>query len=232
MGFTRTATVNESISATSNPHVDTLVLGVVSGTTELNYSRSINSSLDISPFLPTITNQTFSYSSGSVSASLAVMMNGTVQVNFHGGSYKLTSFALSATVKANGTSETVKGALETFPSGLIYLVRVSGALPAMPSSEGLALQNFTLPVLSSGLLGGVATPELAANSTSGTFSISLTLLSTSLPLTDPVASPVEQVASIGIGAGAAASVLALGLGVRRRRARMAEEKAKPDYAVD
>jgi hypothetical protein len=233
MGVSHSFTVNESVSATSNVKYDKLILGVVSGTTELNYSRSINSSLDVSPFLPAISNQTFSYSTGSTSASVAIAKNGTVPVKFHGASYKLTSFSLSAKVSANGTSTTVTGALETFPSGLVYLLKVSALVPALPDLQGLASQNLTLlGIPSTGGLLGANTPLLATASVSTTVTATITLLSTSLPLTDPTASPVEQVASIGIGAGAAVSVLALALGVRHRRSSRAEEQVKPEYAVD
>ena len=65
MGTSHAITVNESVSATSNAGYDKLILSVVSGNSTFSYSRSINSSLEVSPFLPSVTNQSFSYASGS-----------------------------------------------------------------------------------------------------------------------------------------------------------------------
>jgi hypothetical protein len=228
MGVTQSFTVNESISPTPNVSYDKLTIGVVSGSTEFNYSRSINSSLDVAPLIPAITNQTFSYKSASSSASVAVAKNGTVPVAFHGASYKLASYSVVASFVVNGTSEKINGALEAFPSGLVYFVTVSAPVPDL---AGLAALNMTLPSLSS--LSTLSAPlQSLGGSTSGAVVVSLTLLSTSMPLNSPTASPVEQVASIGIGAGAAVTVLALGLGVRHRRNQQPEQPARTEYSVD
>ena len=58
MGTSHSIVVNESVSATSNTKYDNLILSVSTGNSTFTYSRSINSSLEISPFLPSITNQT------------------------------------------------------------------------------------------------------------------------------------------------------------------------------
>jgi hypothetical protein len=227
-GFSQSFTVNESISPTPNLSYDKLIIGVVSGSTEFNYSRSINSSLDLAPFVPAITNQTFTYSNASASASLSVAKNGTVPVMFHGASFSLASYSLSASLTVNGTSEKVSGALETFPSGLIYSVKVSAPVPDL---AGIGALNMTIPSLAS--LSPLSTQlQQLGGTSSGTVSLSLTLLSTSMPLNGPSASPAEQVASIGIGAGAVATVLALGLGVRHRRSHQPEQTVQSEYSVD
>src|SRR5208283_999210 len=82
MGTSHAITVNESVSATSNAAYDKLTLGVVSGNSTFSYSRSINSSLDVSPFLPAVTNQSLAYTSGSTSVSASILKNGSSSIKF------------------------------------------------------------------------------------------------------------------------------------------------------
>jgi hypothetical protein len=228
MGVVHNITVNASVSTTSNVGYDKLMLGIVSGGSDFNYSRSINSSLNISPFLPSVTNQSFAYASNGTSVSLNIMKNGSVPVQFQGGSYQLTSYSLNANIKTNGTAQAISGALLTFPSGLIYSVSVSAALPNLQSLQALSAQGIVMPNYGAGVN---PFQSLAALPT-GTVSLSFTLLSTSLPLAGPSSSTTEQAASIGIGAGAVVSVLALSLGVQYKRKHEPEAQTKPEYSVD
>ncbi len=232
MGTSHSVTVNESLSATTSASYDKLILSVVSGNSTYSYSTQINSSLDVSPFVPSISNQSFTYTSNSTTVSVSVMKNGSTPVQFHGSSYSLTSYAVKAAATSNGTTETVDAGLLTFPSGLIYSVKASIPVPNIDS-----LGNLTVPGLTTGAgLGSLGLgPDTAVSSiatTSGTATLSVTLLSTSLQLSGPASSATEQVASIGIGAGAVAGVLALGLSVHNRRRHKPEAAPKPEYAVD
>lgn len=213
-GQSHSLTVNETVAATSSPSSDTLILKIAAQTWNLNYSRSINSSSDVSPFIPSITNQTFSYGSGANSVTISVVENGTLSINFQGHQYTLTSYSLSASGVDNGSSIAITGALTTFPSGLVQSLRLSSNGLSLPASE---------------------IPNVPANVTSsaGPVSVSATLLSTSLPLTADSPSTVGQDASIGLGAGAAASALALGLGVRHRgKSKAAAPQQNPEHWVD
>jgi hypothetical protein len=246
-GTTHSLIVNESVAATSSASQDRLAVGIVYGGSDLNYSRSINSSEDVSPFLPSISNQSLSYTSGSTSATVSVAKNGSDSIQFHGSSYALTSYALAVGLTSNGTSQTIAGAVAAFPSGLVYSVKLAAQIPTLGGLTGLGEQNFTIPGLT-GLtgLGGLTGDSLqipGLNSTMGLGSLlglttesevtlTVTLLSTSLPLTVAGSSTMDQAASVGIGAGAVVSVLALGLGVRHRRSHPAAQGPKPDYAVD
>jgi len=225
MGVSHSITVNASVAATSNVGYDKLMLGIVSGSSDFNYSRSINSSVAVSPFLPSVSNQTLHYASNGTSVSLNIVKNGSVPVQFHGGSYPLTSYALSASIVTNGTARAINGSLRTFPSGLIYSVSLSAPLSSL---QGLGSQGIVMP----GYGTGVNPFQSLTGLTTGTISLSLTLLSTSLPLAGPSSSTTEQAASVGIGAGAVVSVLALALGVQYKRKHEPERQAKPEYAVD
>jgi hypothetical protein len=224
-GVTSSLTVNETVTTTSSPSYDNLILSVVTASWNSSYSRSINSSSDVSPFVPSITNQTFTYGSTAGSLSATVVKNGTIPLQFQGASYSLTSYSLTAKAVYNGSTSTDQGSLATFPSGLVY----SAALKVTyPSFSGAGLQ---------GLWGDLNSSALAINGSafSGavTASIGVTLLSTSLPLKASSASAAAQVVSIGIGAGAVVSALAIGLGVRYRgknKASLPEEK--PEHWVD
>jgi hypothetical protein len=220
-------TVNESVSATSSPSYDKLILSIVSGNSTFSYSRPINSSMDVSPFLPAVTNQSFAYTSGSSNISVSLVKNGTSLLKFDGGSYGLTSYSLVTNVSFNGTTESIDGAISAFPSGLVYSVKLAEALPSLQGLTGLGALGGTLPGFNTTLgLGALSSPDL------GPVTLSITLLSTSLPLSGPHSSTTEQAASIGIGAGAVVSVLALGLGVRYKHRHDASQQPKPEYSVD
>jgi hypothetical protein len=235
-GVSHAITFNESVSATSNVNYDQLILSIVSGNSTFSYSRSINSSLDVSPLLPSISNQSFSYASGSSSVSLSVLKNGSTPIQFQSKSYDLTSYALAAKVNSSGTIDTASGALLTFPSGLVYSVKISAPVPNLMGAQGLGAQGLVIPNLNltsgiGSLAGGSLFQGLTA-APSGTVTLALTLLSTSLPLSGPTSSTNEQAASIGIGAGAVVSALALALGVRYKHKHQVEPQAKPEYSVD
>ena len=226
-GVTHSLTVNETVATTSSPSYDNLILSVVTASWNSSYSRSINSSLDVSPFVPSITNQTFTYGSATASLSVTISKNGTIPLQVQGASYSLTSYSLSTKAVYNGSTTTEQGALSTFPSGLVYSAALTVTHPSFP---GAGLQGFS---------GGLNYSSIAINafgsSTPGpvTASIGVTLLSTSLPLKANSASAAAQVVSIGIGAGAVVSALAIGLGVRYRgknKAPLPEEK--PEHWVD
>lgn len=236
MGVSHGFTVNESVSATHDVNFDTLILTIVSGNSTFSYSRSINSSLDVSPFLPSITNQSFSYKSGSSTATLSIMKNGSAPVQFNGGSYSLTSYSVKAIVTSNGTTTSTSASLLTFPSGLVYSVKDSVSVPNLQGLPALGTGSLVLPGLGSTSLGSIGLGSSSILSlgagASGNLVLSINLLSTSLPLTGPSPTLSAQAASIGIGAGAVISVLALGLGVRFRHRHQADTTPRPEYSVD
>lgn len=226
-GQSKTFTVNETVAATSNPDHDDLILSFTSTGWTLNYSRSVNSSDDLSPFVPAVSNQTFGWigARGSVTADL--IKNGTVSVDFQGGSDSLNSYSITGSLSANGSTVGIQGALETFQSGLVDSARLDLSFPTIETSvvEGMLtdLNSSTLSVLN-----GLSTPGLGT----GTATLAVTLLSTSYPLNTSSPSEIARVASVGIGAGALVS-LAVGLQVRRRGKHVQPEpEAKAEHWVD
>lgn len=227
-GQTNSFTVNETVSVTSNPSYDNLILGVVSAGQTFNYSRTVNASDDLSPFIPSISNQTFSSTSGSSTVKVNVLKNGTIPLGFQGTSYTLTSYSLAGSLSSNGTVVTVQGALTTFQSGLVNTAAVTVDYPTLSAS---AQQGIDLAGNSSSFPFAAGLASLP--STQGTLSISVTLLSTSLPLNASSPSSTARVVSVGIGAGAVVSALAIGLGVRRHNKHAAPApEEKPEHWVD
>lgn len=227
-GQSKTFTVNETVAATSNPAYDNLILKFASGGWTLNYSRSVNSSDELSPFVPAISNQTFSWASGSGSVTANLVKNGTVPITFQGASDTLNSYSITGSVSANGSSAELQGGLTTFSSGLVDSAHFDLSFPTLetPAVEGL-LTGLNSSSLS--ILNGLAAADLGV----GTASLTVTLLSTSYPLNTASPSETARVASVGVGAGALVSALAVGLVVRRRgkHAQSAPE-TRPEHWVD
>jgi hypothetical protein len=142
-GVSRSLTVNESITPTSNQAFDQLVLKVLSTGWNFNYSRSINSTLALFPFLPSVSNQTFSFARGQSRVSLAVARNGTSTVAFQGDTYKLSSNTLSVNYATANSTGSLTGAFYTFPSGLLYSLK--GSVDGT-SSIGVTLLSTSLPL--------------------------------------------------------------------------------------
>ncbi|HUI85835.1 MAG TPA: hypothetical protein VLY21_01605 [Nitrososphaerales archaeon] len=119
-GATSSITVNESVSAGPKAGLDILGLAVASAGANLSYSREVNSTLDLFPYLPAISDQNLSFSYGGYQLAADVSQNGSSAVVFQGGSYQLSDYAFSASVVSRGGSGTGRGSAAVFPSGLVY----------------------------------------------------------------------------------------------------------------
>jgi hypothetical protein len=146
-GVSRSLTVNESITPTSNQAFDQLVLKVMSASWNFNYSRSINSTLALFPFLPAVSNQTFSFANGQSRVSLAVARNGTSILAFQGGTYKLSTYTLSVNYATTNSTGSITGAFHTLPSGLLY--SLNGSIDGT-SSIAVTLLSTSLPLNAAG----------------------------------------------------------------------------------
>src|SRR5712691_1716329 len=116
-GVSRSFIVNESATHTSKPALDRLFLSVTSSSSNFTYSKFVNSSLMIQPFLPAVTNQTLSFGSNKTSVSIKLTQNGTAPLTFQGSTYTLTSYTFSAHFSARNLIGSAEGTLHTFPSG-------------------------------------------------------------------------------------------------------------------
>jgi hypothetical protein len=225
-GVSHSYTVTETVSPGSNASSDTLFLAVASGSWNVTYSRSVNSSIELQPFLPEVSNQSFSYSANGTTFGASITRSGTVPVSFQGKSYSLTSYAYS--LQANGSVPDLSG-LNLTAAGAM------GGAPQTQLPTGLA--STAMSAVTVKLVGSIsAFPSGLVYSVKGTDqgtgSFSITLLSTTLPLSAVGASTTAQVASVGVGAGAAISALAIGLGVRHKQHGEKTTENKPEHWVD
>ena len=147
--------MNESVTPSSSPS-ESIVLLTVEGTqSNFTYSRAVNSSLTLFPYLPAISNQSYSYSNSSYTVSAKISQQGTSQVTFQGKAYTLTEYAFSADVASANGSRTITGTISAFPSDLVY------SATAQANSTSVAA---TLTATSLSLSAGTAAPALQAAS--------------------------------------------------------------------
>jgi len=214
-------TVTERVSPGPNSSFNNLFLAIASNGGNFSYSRLVNSSVPLEPFLPAITNQNFTYGGNGTSVSASIARNGTVPVTFQGQGYTLTSYAFSLEITASMPN--LSGLNLT--SSPLTINDIPDAASALTSNTTTTLVG-SIYAFPSGLVYSVKADV------QGQPSFSVTLLSTTLPLKDPAPSSTMEVVSIGVGAGAIVSALALGVGVRHRKHSEETAEVKPDHWVD
>jgi hypothetical protein len=196
--------VNESsVPTNQNGFVD-ITFRLLSNQQNLSYSRVVNTSAlpEIFPFIPGITNQSFSYNVYGFLINASISSAGSTSASFNGAGYTGSKYLLdlSATNSSNGQSMSATGNIIALPSGLVYSVQL----------------------------------EQAGNSA---ISVSVKLLSTNLPLSDPsnTVSTTEGAAMVGAGVlGAAAFAVPFWKLRKKKNSAAASEEAdkKPSYWVD
>jgi len=146
-GTTRSASVTETVSPDSSPGMSIIQLAVQGTQSNFTYSHAVNSSLTLFPYLPSITNNNYTYTGKSGSVTAKIAQEGTSKVAFAGSSYTLTDYAFSATYSdANGTGS-VTGTVSAFPSDLVYSASASssqGQVTATLTSTSLSLSAASL----------------------------------------------------------------------------------------
>ena len=123
---TFSATVNETVSPSSTINISNLTLQLISSSSNFTFSKLVNSSQAILPYLPTIGSQSFSYQSHNYSVSVSIVKTGTSTATISGSPYTITnySFQISGS-KTGGVPMSASGQLSTLPSGLMYSASVS-----------------------------------------------------------------------------------------------------------
>ena len=123
------ATVNESVSPTSEAGFVDIVLSFSSATTNFSYSKVVNSSslLMIFPYLSGLTTQSFSYAVQGMSITANLVNNGQYPVTFDGVVYPATKYFVSFSALNSSSMKSISadGNIVSMPSGLIYSVQLS-----------------------------------------------------------------------------------------------------------
>lgn len=168
-----TFVVNESSVPTNQKDLDTITVGLVSSLQNITYSKVVNTSSipEVFPFIPGITNQTFSYATHGLSIGAQITNVGTTTFTFNGTSYSAQRYSLSLSVKNSSSSKTMlgNGTLLAFPSGLLYSVQIQNSNATYSASVQLLATNLPLKepsnsmsttegiaMIGAGILGAVA----------------------------------------------------------------------------
>lgn len=155
-GQTRAFTFNESVRATQTQGKDLLTLAIASQHGNLTYTRIVNSSDFLQPFVPAISNQSLNLEYNSTSISLHLAQDETTSLTFQGTAYQMTAYSFSAAVKSANFSGTDVGSFSTFPSGLVYSLD--------SNINGSTTVNATLTATSLPLSSASASPQLQVES--------------------------------------------------------------------
>lgn len=121
-GSQQSFSLNESVSSSSNQGESIVSLMVKSASTNFTYSHLVNSSLIVFPYMPAITNQSFTISNDSYSITARIIQSGSSQVTFQGKAYTSNDYAFYANFTKGESSGNASGNLRAFPSGLVYSV--------------------------------------------------------------------------------------------------------------
>jgi hypothetical protein len=163
-------TVNETVQPTNQAGFVQMTVTVLSSLRNMTYSDTINSSStpELFPYLVGLNNQSFSYQTSGIDATVHIHYTGNTQVRYNNITYQGTSYqlSLSASYTPLATQISGNGTALTLPSGLVYSVQVQNTnrtLDAQLVKTNLPLTVATgssLPVglalISIGLLAAIA----------------------------------------------------------------------------
>jgi len=140
---TRSALVNETVKGTDKAGFSDLILQLTGTTQNLTYSRLVNSSDALLPFMPTIPSQSFDYSNHTFSVQANLTQASSQSVSFQGSSYAMSVYGISLAGSYGNKSFTAVGTIEAFPSSLVYSVELGSGLLFQAS---IVLQATNLPL--------------------------------------------------------------------------------------
>ena len=122
--------VNETVGPSDKTGYSDLILQLFGGGQNLSYSRLVNESENLFPYLPNVGTQSFDYSNGTAySFHVNVTASGTTTAMFRGTQYTLSVLHVSVSASYGSRSVRANGTVETFPSTLVYSASVGdGAL--------------------------------------------------------------------------------------------------------
>ena len=116
-----TVLVNETVKVTDKPGFSDLILQLTGGTQNLTYSRLVNSSMNLLPYLPSIPSQSVDYSNGTkynVQANFTA--GGTKPLIFKGTQYTLSVYTIVVHATLGNRTVDANGTVAAFPSSLVY----------------------------------------------------------------------------------------------------------------
>ncbi len=164
-----TYSINESVSPSPTKGESILSIYLRSATTNLTDARFVNSSIEVFPYVPAVSNLTYTYSNDSYVVTAHVAEVGSSRAAFQGIAFTLEDYSFYANVsKAQTAPQTLSGNFTTLPSGLIYslsivsndtsavVTLVSTSLPLEASSGGITTSAASAGLGVSAVVGAVA----------------------------------------------------------------------------
>ncbi|MDA4126180.1 MAG: hypothetical protein OK452_03105 [Thaumarchaeota archaeon] len=116
-----TVLVTETVGPTSKAGYSDLILQLFGKQQNLSYSRFVNASNNIFPYLPNIATRSFDYTNGTkYSVHVNLTASGTTMVTFKGSQYALSVLAISISGSYGPRIFRANGTVDTFPSSLVY----------------------------------------------------------------------------------------------------------------
>lgn len=116
--------LNESVQSSSNAGSSNLILNLVGQTQHLTYSRLVNASTNLFPYLPTLGSPSLSYTGKNYSVTLSLTPAGAGTVSFQGTSQSTKEYKLAYSATLRTSSYSGNGTVVTFPSTLIYSLTI------------------------------------------------------------------------------------------------------------
>ena len=140
---THSVLVNETVKGSDRVGFSDLILQLTGSTQNFTYSKLVNSSEALLPFMPTVPSQSFDYANKTFSLHANLTQVNPESVSFQGSSYTMNVYAISLTGSYGNRSFATAGTIESFPSSLVYSVTLSSGILFQAS---VVLQGTNLPL--------------------------------------------------------------------------------------
>ena len=140
---TQSVLVNETVKESHTAGFSDVILQLSGATQNLTYSRLLNSSEALLPFMPTVSSQSFDYSNKTFSVHANLTQAPSGSATFQGSSYSMTVYDISLSGSYGNRSFAAAGTIEAFPSSLVYSVELTSGTQYQAS---IVLQGTDLPL--------------------------------------------------------------------------------------
>ena len=158
--------VTETVGPSSRAGYSDLILQIFGTQQNLSYSRFVNASDNLFPFLPSISSRSLDYSNGTkYSIHVNLTSSGTTMVTFKGNQYTLSVLAISISGSYGPRTFRASGTVDTFPSTLVFSASLgngTAGVEAVLQATDLPLNQPTSQATTAALVGaGVGIGALA-----------------------------------------------------------------------
>jgi len=140
---THSVLVNETVKGSDRAGFSDLILQLTGTTQNLTYSRLVNASEALLPFMPTVPSQSFDYSNKTFNVHANFTQAAPESVSFQGSTYTMNVYDISLSASYGTKAFTAVGTIESFPSSLVYSVELSSGILLQAS---IVLKGTDLPL--------------------------------------------------------------------------------------